>query len=162
MFTKKHYNKWLKDKSNKRLNKKMVKEFPFLLPRNRWTNRIDMYYDYSYNELWAMPDGWAIAFGYELLRELKNALIEADYLDKYRIVQIKEKWGSLRWYDFGAPEKVYDILRKYEELSYEICIYCGEPATHETCGWINYVCEKCFYEHELYGHLIGEDEEDES
>ena len=139
----------------------MIKEFPFLLPRNRWTDAIGSDYDYSYNELWAMPDGWAIAFGYEMLCELRDALIEADYLDKYRITQIKEKWGGLRWYDFGAPEGAFNVIEKYGKLSYEICIYCGEPATHETYGWINYVCEKCLNEHELPGHLIGEDEEDE-
>ena len=35
MFTKEDYNKWLDDQSNPELNKKLVEEFPFLLPRNR-------------------------------------------------------------------------------------------------------------------------------
>jgi hypothetical protein len=160
MFTKEDYNKWLENTKDKELNKKMVEEFPFLLPRNRWTDKVSEDYDYSYNELWALEKGWAKAFGYELICELRDALIEADYLDKYRITQIKEKYGGLRWYDFGAPEKAFEVIRKYTEKSYETCIYCGEPATHETYGWINYVCEKCLNEHKLSGHLIGEDEED--
>ena len=158
MFTKEDYNKWLENTEDKELNKKMVEEFPFLLPHNRWTDKVSEDYDYSYNELWALEKGWAKAFGYELLCELKDALVEANYLDKYRITQIKEKYGSLRWYDFGAPEKAFDILRKYESLSYKTCFICGEPATHETYGWINYVCEKCLNERKLLGHLIDEDE----
>jgi valyl-tRNA synthetase len=55
---------------------------------------------------------------------------------------------------------IFDIIRKYEKLSGEVCVYCGEPATHETYGWINYVCEKCLNEHQLSGRPIGEDEED--
>ena len=160
MFSKEDYNKWLENTEDKELNKKMVEEFPFLLPHNRWTDKVSEDYDYSYNELWALEKGWAKAFGYELLCELKDALVEANYLDKYRITQIKEKYGGLRWYDFGAPEKAFDILRKYESLSYKTCFICGEPATHETYGWINYVCEKCLNERNLSGHLIDEDEED--
>lgn len=158
MFTKEDYNKWLEDMTNKELNKKMVEEFPFLLPRNRWTDKVSEDYDYSYNELWSLDKGWAKAFGYELICELKEALVEANYLDKYRITQIKEKYGTLRWYDFGAPEKVFDIIRKYEQKSYETCIFCGEPAEYETYGWINYVCEKCLNEFSLNGRTIAEAE----
>jgi hypothetical protein len=160
MFTKEDYNKWLENTKDKKLNKKMVEEFPFLLPRNRWTDKVSEDYDYSYNELWALEKGWAKAFGYELICELRDALIEADYLDKYRITQIKEKYGGLRWYDFGAPEKAFEVIRKYTEKSYETCFICGEPATHETYGWINYVCEKCLNAHQLSGRPIGDDEED--
>ena len=92
MFTKEDYNKWLEDKSNIELNKKMVEEFPFLLPHNRWTDKVSEDYDYSYNELYALEDGWAKAFGYELICELRDTLKEANYLEKYRITQIKEKY----------------------------------------------------------------------
>ena len=158
MFTKEDYNKWLENTADKELNKKMVEEFPFLLPHNRWTDEVSEDYDYSYNELWALETGWAKAFGYELLCELKEALIEANYLDKYRITQIKEKYGTLRWYDFGAPEKVFEIIRKYEQLSYETCIYCGKPSEYETFGWINYVCKDCLDKHNLHGRTIAEAE----
>ena len=57
MFTKEQFEQWRLDKSNVQLNKLMIKEFPFLLPRNRWTGLVDDDYDYSYNELEAMPEG---------------------------------------------------------------------------------------------------------
>ncbi len=158
MFTKEDYNKWLEDIHNVELNKKMIEEFPFLLPRNRWTGEVHKDFDYSYNELWDLEKGWAKAFGYELICELKEALLEANYLDKYLIMQIKEKYGTLRWYDGGAPEKVFDIIRKYEKLSYETCIHCGKPAEYETYGWINYVCKNCLDKYNLHGRTIAEAE----
>ena len=57
MFTKEQFEQWRLDKSNMQLNKLMIKEFPFLLPRNRWTELVDDDYDYSYNELEAIPEG---------------------------------------------------------------------------------------------------------
>ena len=158
MFTKEDYNKWLEDIHNVELNKKMIEEFPFLLPRNRWTGEVRKDYDYTYNELWDLDSGWAKAFGYELICELRDALIEYDYLEKYRILQIKEKFGTLRWYDGGAPVKVFEIIRKYEQLSYKTCIHCGQPAEYETYGWINYVCKNCLDKHNLHGRTIAEAE----
>ena len=103
-------------------NKELIKRYPFLLPRNRWTGEIPEDYDYSYTELDAMPDGWRNAFGERMCQEIRNALIEEDYLNEYRISQIKEKYGTLRWYDFGATRKVYDIISKYGYISGFICI----------------------------------------
>ena len=48
-------------------NKALVDDFPFLLPRNRWTGKVPDDYDYSYTELDAMPEGWRTAFGLQAL-----------------------------------------------------------------------------------------------
>ena len=159
MFTIEDYNKWLKNPADVELNKRMVEEFPFLLPKNRWTGKVSEDYDYTYNELDALEYGWKKAFGYELLCELRDELIKGNYLNDYSIAQIKEKYGTLRWYDFGAPEGAYNIIRKYERLSAEYCYICGSPATYETTGWINYVCEDCLVRHKLKGRLIMKEEE---
>ena len=125
-------------------NKELIERYPFLLPRNRFTNKIPENFNYSYTELDAMPDGWRNTFGERMCEEIRNALIEANCLDKYRISQIKEKYGTLRWYDFGATQKVYDIISKYEYLSQFICDRCGKPADYQTCGWIENICNKCY------------------
>ena len=39
-------------------NKALVDDFPFLLPRNRWTGKVPDDYDYSYTELDAMHVAW--------------------------------------------------------------------------------------------------------
>ena len=125
-------------------NRKLIERFPFLLPHNRWTDEVPEDYDYSYTELDAMPHGWRIAFGEELCEEIREELIQADYLDKYRIAEIKEKYGALCWYDFGCTEKMdREIIPKYAEKSATTCIRCGKPATRITTGWISPYCDNC-------------------
>lgn len=55
-------------------NKELTKEYPWLIPRNRFTGEIVEDYDYSWTELDAMPKGWKEAFALKLCNELKNAL----------------------------------------------------------------------------------------
>ena len=145
-------NKRIKKKQTKMENKRLCKRYPFLRPRNRFDDIImwehpkwDWRYQrpYEWTELDCMPDGWRKAFGKQMCEEIRNALIEDNYLYKYRIVQIKEKYGSLRWYDWGAPQKVQDIIDKYEEISTHTCIRCGRPATKISTGWICPFCDKC-------------------
>ncbi len=128
-------------------NKSLVEEFPFLLPRNRWTGKVPEDYDYSYTELDGMPDGWRSAFGLAMCRELKEILIKAGALDGYRITDIKEKYATLRWYDNGYPvkaEKEYLAWQsKYVKLSQRTCIKCGAKATKLSVGYIAPYCNEC-------------------
>ena len=71
-------------------------------------------------------------------------------LYQYRIVQIKEKYGSLRWYDYGNTAAGRDILRKYEKVSVRTCIRGGKPATRIRTGWISPYCDACCPKNELY------------
>lgn len=96
----------------------------------------------SYTELDAMPEGWRKAFGLQMCDEIKEALIKNNYLKQYRIIQIKEKFGTLRWYDAAAPEEVYRIIDKYEDISEKTCIVCGKPATYISTGWISPYCDE--------------------
>lgn len=128
-------------------NRKLVEAFPFLLPRNRWTDEVVEDYDYTWTELDAMPTGWRNAFGEQICAEIAAILKKANYLDKYRIVQIKEKYGSLRWYDAGVPieisEELDTLIRFYEILSERTCIVCGAPATRITTWLISPYCDNC-------------------
>lgn len=124
-------------------NKELCEKYPFLVPYNVFTGEVIHDYDYEYTELDNMPDGWRIAFGERLCEELRKELIEHNYLDKYRILDIKEKYGGLRWYDNGSPQSIHDIIHKYEDMSYRTCIVCGNPATKITTCWISPYCDKC-------------------
>ena len=143
MFTKEQYESWLKQPHDISINKEMIEEFPFLLPRNRWTGKVSEDFDYSYNELFAMPDGWKRAFGYEMICEIKEVLEKHEFLYDYRITDIKEKYGGLRWYSMGAPEELHQVISKYEELSYNVCLICGKPVEYFTRGYIMYLCADC-------------------
>lgn len=129
-------------------NKKLIKEFPFLLPRNRFFDTVIYNYDYTYTELDEMPHGWKSSFGIEMCEEIKKCLIKVNYLYKYRIIQIKEKYGTLVWYDNGVPTSIYEeictIINYYEDKSMLICSECGDATKYVTTGWIEYLCEEHF------------------
>lgn len=124
-------------------NKELIERYPFWQPRNVWTGEIPKDYDYSYTLFDDIYIGWQIAFGEQLSKELKEALTEANYLEDFRFSQIKEKYGRLRMYHFGAPKKVEEIISKYSALSANTCIECGQPSTRQSRGWICPFCDDC-------------------
>lgn len=130
-------------------NKKLCERYPFLIPRS-WTGEPIKDYAYEWTYLDDIPEGWKKAFGVQMCEELRNILIEADYLDKYQLAQVKEKFGCLRWYDNGYPESIDDKynawLTKYEALSRETCICCGKPGKMRHDGWISPWCDECYRE----------------
>lgn len=160
----------------KQRNRELCEKYPFLIPRNRWSGmRITEAqnggfwpgdpdeipeYDWEYTELDDMPDGWRKAFGEQLCEELKQELLKAggqEALEKYMIVQIKEKFGYLRWYDNGCTERWYsEILPKYEALSERTCIRCGKKAAFISTGWISPWCEECA--EEIHDRMVPIDE----
>lgn len=90
-----------------------------------------------------MPAGWNKAFGKQYLKDLKKQLKKDKMLYKFRILDLKEKYGTLRFnYNYGSQE-LYDIISNYESLSWHTCIQCGKPATHTSKGWIAPYCTEC-------------------
>lgn len=133
-------------------NKKLLKKYPFLLPKNDWTGKVMEDYDYSWTLLDEVPKGWRISIMSLFLEELRKELIKFNFLDKYFIIQIKEKFGELRWYDAGYPEgsKVNDIIEIYSYLSGHICICCGKPDVPMINDrWISPFCLRCWIDIEL-------------
>ena len=125
-------------------NKELIAEYPFLLPRNVFTDKVSDDYDYRYTLLDDMPRGWKKAFGEQLCEELKEALVEDGILEDYRVAQVKEKFGQLRWYDNCCSEKVYKVIDKYESLSEHTCIECGGEGTMRNDNWISPYCDDCY------------------
>ena len=59
------------------------------------------------------------------------------------VMQVKEKFGGLRFYVGGATQKEFAIIEKAEELSYEICEECGKPGIlREDLGWKLTLCDE--------------------
>lgn len=100
----------------------------------------------TYSEFDSFPEGWRRKFGIQMMDELKKQLKKEKQLYKFRITDIKEKFGGLRFYVASASKEVYDIINKYENISYKTCIYCGKPAEYITSGWICPYCSDCISE----------------
>lgn len=126
------------DKETRKANKKLVKKYLWLLPRNRWTGKVVDDYNYEYTELDDMPIGWRIAFGDNFVRDLDVAYKKLPRKARkyFRIMQIKEKWGELRVYLSGYNDDIDEVISKYTKLSRTTCISTGEPTKYALKGWI--------------------------
>jgi len=86
-------------------------------------------------------DGW---FG--LVRDLSARLEPCGVF----AVQVKEKYGSLRFYTEPVPVEVADevdrLIDEAEAKSEVICELCGEPGKLNDGGWLKVRCEKCWEE----------------
>lgn len=133
----------------KEYNKALVAKYPWLVDRE-WDPDTDTYYvreDETYLTTWLddMPDGWRIAFSEKMCEEIQKELERTNFIDKYYIVQVKEKYGGLRWYTGGVPADSFldEIAVKYEKLSYATCVECGKAAHWMCSGWISPYCTEC-------------------
>lgn len=84
----------------------------------------------------------------------------------YRITQVKEKFGTLRFYASPHPGPSTEgwaqfdaTIRKYEERSATICEQCGAPGTLRDGPWVKTHCDPCHLAHksrELAGYHADE------
>lgn len=133
--------------------KEMTKKYPYLLPRRMTDGEVSPDYDYEYlvGER-DLPDGWLQLF-LQCCEDLYEPLKRAEYLDKFRFLDIKEKYGAMRFSTCRVNDEIFEILEKYEFLSQQVCCVCGKPATVITSGWI---CPYCTV-HIKDSHEVVED-----
>ena len=90
-------------------------------------------------------DGW-----YDLIDSLCDMLqfdIDRNRHDQIEVVQVKEKFGTLRFYTSGADERQQGMIDFAEFLSGSICENCGAWGGKERGGgWIQTLCDKCYNE----------------
>jgi hypothetical protein len=88
-------------------------------------------------------EGW-----YKILENLDNKL---SYLDpNYRVAQIKEKFGTLRFYfdtdiEGLVRDIMFDCVRAAEFTSSYTCEYCGNNQGRlQDYGWVKTACHPCW------------------
>src|SRR3990167_1241920 len=88
-------------------------------------------------------DGW-----YDLIDGLCLALssyCEDNNIEIPEAVQVKEKFGGLRFYLGGVHKDhfhaVHGLTDQAEKMSYKICEVCGKPGEPNIGGWIKTTCE---------------------
>lgn len=57
-------------------------------------------------------------------------------------VQVKEKFGGLRFYVNGASEEQYSVISFVEFFAGSLCEVCGEPGTRRDGDWVQTLCDK--------------------
>ena len=90
-----------------------------------------------------------------------------DEFPESKVVQVKEKYGSLRCYLTSGTDKMFELISEAEEQSYTICETCGNAGqlmatdNDHPCGWLKTLCFKCvetneFYKKQLYAPVADE------
>ncbi len=80
-------------------------------------------------------DGW-----HWLLVATAEWMSEGGLPDHYKMVQVKEKFGGLRFYHEGTS-RTRRIARAAEQLSFGVCEICGAPGRLRKGGWARTLCD---------------------
>lgn len=65
-------------------------------------------------------------------------------------VQVKEKFGGLRFYYDGGDDFIRGVVAFAEDMSCVICEECGKPGKRRSGGWIRTLCDEHAAEREVY------------
>lgn len=122
---------------NKELQQKLYNDFPDLYRQKDWSMKETCM-------VWGFDvgDGW-----YDIIYDLSKKITELD--PEVQAIQVKEKFGGLRFYIGGVnkdvADDVYDAINIAEDLSYKTCEECGtmENVSQNKSGWILTLCESC-------------------
>lgn len=57
--------------------------------------------------------------------------------------QVKEKFGTLRFYMSCETDEMSELIDRAEELSAKICETCGAPGELRNDGWLRTMCDDC-------------------
>ncbi len=118
------------------LQNKLYNDFPTIFAdRNQPTQKSLLCFGLE------IGDGWET-----LIRKLCEDIMASPDGKSLRACQVKEKFGGLRFYVYGATHEVQERIRQAEEESYKVCENCGsrEGVTVKPRPyWIRTLCKKC-------------------
>ena len=87
-------------------------------------------------------DGW-----YDLLNMLCiNIQTHCEYnpdIPQVVAMQVKEKYGTLRFYAHGGDEYISGVISMAELMSGSICESCGNKGTKRYGDWVRTRCNSC-------------------
>lgn len=111
-------------------NRELIEEYPWLDIGDEQLTLLD-----------TLPMGWHDLI-LDMCKEIKQALPK-ELVNKYQVVEAKEKWGMLSWYDglsdlSPMPPAITDIVCRYEMQSKEVCVMCSRPKPKDQL-----LCDKC-------------------
>ena len=120
-----------------KLDKQLCEKYPKLFKqRNKPMTETAMCWGFE------CGDGW-----YTLIDTLCGTI--QSYIDnnqhlnvpQVEVVQVKEKFGGLRFYTHGGNDKIDGMIWLAESMSYRICEECGNPGRVRKGSWIRSLCD---------------------
>ena len=112
-------------------NRELIEEYPWLDIGDEQFTLLD-----------TLPMGWHDLI-LDMCKEIKRELVKYDLVSKYEVIEAKEKWYGLSWYDglsdlSHMPFTITDIVCKYEVQSKEVCMMCGRSKSKDQL-----LCDRC-------------------
>ena len=87
-----------------------------------------------------VPNGWQ-----NLVWELSEKLTLIN--PELRVLQVKEKFGELRFIYSQATDEQHELILIYKQLSRKTCMRCGKTSDEELIkqkgGWVITICGEC-------------------
>lgn len=79
----------------------------------------------------------------------KSKNLSAEDIESLQVIalQVKEKFGTLRFYYSGGDEMIEGMIRMAEAMTHKICEDCGAPGHRYTKGWHRTLCNSCEISH---------------
>lgn len=87
-------------------------------------------------------DGW-----FNLIDKLCAGIqqyVELTHCPQVEAVQVKEKFGTLRFYISGGDDAIWALIEGAEGESGTICEQCGAPGALRGGGWLFTMCDLCW------------------
>ena len=90
-------------------------------------------------------DGWFNILN-NLMGNIQNHIDwqnrEKEVVRQVTLDQVKEKFGTLRFYYSGGDDTIRGMVSMAESMSSVTCEECGKPGTSTGGGWIKTVCKE--------------------
>lgn len=91
----------------------------------------------------SVPKGWE-ALVYDLCEKIYTLSKDVPEDERVFVVQIKEKFGGLRFYTHQEIKEISELITEAEDKSYKLCMECSGPAQPDYENvWVKTICEKC-------------------
>lgn len=87
------------------------------------------------------PSNWIIERCDEILEQGIENLVITPKVSWVVADQVKEKFGTLRFYYHGGDDYVHGMVRMAEAMSAVTCEDCGAPGHQRGGGWIRTLCD---------------------
>lgn len=119
------------------LEKKLFDEFSSFFRERDDPMKSLLYFGFECN------DGW-FQLIYDLCKGIKKIVDSNEDMKDLIVLQVKEKFGELRFYIGGGTKEIYNLIHEAEVKSSKTCEVCsGEGELMIRGGWYKTLCKKC-------------------